>query len=259
MEDTVGHDERVPRAAPLRWLARKRTLPRADWTAADNAANRGSITPTSIPAPATSSFPPPSSSSSSSSSHFSRFPSYRGNITLTPTPTPNPFSFPPSSSSSFPSVPSSSSPPHLPPVTFHVYNPTSVFRKRNPGPPDSVLAVCRFGDPMPAHGTLVALADHHGRLRQEGAGGPPNPDSSSRNQVEGGRGIGCQEGGRGDGGSAGGGAEEAGAVKGQGVTAGFPMVKLAAVSAEAGVQLFDISPHDPSIAAGSDRAEVSDR
>lgn len=212
VEDTIGHDDRAPRAAPLRWFARKLTLPRADWTVADNAANRGSITPTSIPAPATSSFPP---------------------------------SPPPSLS------------PHLPPVTFHVYNPNSVFRKRNPGPPDSVLAVCRFGDPMPAHAALVALAEHHARLRQDSAGGTLNPDPLSRNQVAGGRGTGCQEGGRGVVGSAVGGAEEAGAVRGHGVTAGSPMVKLAAVSAEAGVQLFDIFSHDPSIAAGSDRGEIS--
>ncbi|CAM9318645.1 unnamed protein product, partial [Laminaria digitata] len=254
MEDTIGHDERAPRAAPLPW---------------DN------VTPTPTP----SSFPPSSPPSSS-------FPSSSR--------------FPPSSSS-----PSLSPSPNLPPVTFHVYNPTSAFRKRNPGPPDSVLAVCRFEDPMPSHAQLVALANHHARLRQEGRQGTPNPDPSSHNQDAGGRGIGDQEGGMGGSGSTGGGvggqeggrrggdSSVGGGVRGQegrrrgggsstgeggggqeggrrgggsaghgevlsgageagmegvggeaGAEEGFPMVKLAVVSAEAGVQLFDVCSHD---------------
>lgn len=119
---------------------------------------------------------------------------------------------------------------------------------------------------MPPHGALVALADHHARLRQVGGGATPDPDPSSQDQDAVGPGTGRQEGRRGGGGSAGGGggSEAAGegaaavGVEGGAAEAGFPMVKLAVVSAEAGVQLFDVCSHDPSTAAGSDPAEVSD-
>lgn len=50
------------------------------------------------------------------------------------------------------------------PVSFHVYNPSPSFRKRSPGPPDSLLAVCRYTDPMPTHQALAALARRHRSL-----------------------------------------------------------------------------------------------
>lgn len=68
-----------------------------------------------------------------------------------------------------PTTPAShtSSPSCSLPVTFHVYNNPlgSSFRKRDPGPPDALLVVCRFGDPMPDHRSLVALVEHHANMQ----------------------------------------------------------------------------------------------
>lgn len=45
------------------------------------------------------------------------------------------------------------------PVTFHVYaTPNSNFRKRDPGAPDFWVVVCRYADSMPTHAALAALA-----------------------------------------------------------------------------------------------------
>ena len=47
------------------------------------------------------------------------------------------------------------------PVTFHVYAPNAAFRKRQPGSPDFWLAVCRYSDPMPSHNALISLTEGH--------------------------------------------------------------------------------------------------
>ncbi|CAN0185200.1 unnamed protein product [Ectocarpus fasciculatus] len=105
-EDTVGHDDNAPRAAPLSWF---------QGTGATKTSNSNPTTP-----------------------------------------------------ASYTSSPSSSLP-----VTFHVYNnpsgssSSSSFRKRDPGPPDALLVVCRFGDPMPQHRSLVALVELHANMRMK--------------------------------------------------------------------------------------------
>ncbi|CAM9606920.1 unnamed protein product [Ectocarpus sp. 13 AM-2016] len=64
-----------------------------------------------------------------------------------------------------------SSPSSSLPVTFHVYNNpsgcSSSFRKRDPGPPDALLVVCHFGDPMPDHCSLVALIELHANMQMK--------------------------------------------------------------------------------------------
>lgn len=65
------------------------------------------------------------------------------------------------------------------PVTFHAYAPNAKFRKSDPGPPDSVVVVCRYDDDMPTHESIVALAKQQAALglRQGRCQGvPPDPD-----------------------------------------------------------------------------------
>ncbi|CAM9648288.1 unnamed protein product [Ectocarpus sp. 8 AP-2014] len=103
-EDAVGHDDTAPRAAPLCWFQD---------TGATKTSNNNPFTP---------------------ASH-------------------------------------TSSPSSSLPVTFHVYNNpsdcSSSFRKRDPGPPDALLVVCRFGDPMPDHRSLVALVELHANMQMK--------------------------------------------------------------------------------------------
>lgn len=103
-EDTVGHDDTAPRAAPLSWF---------QGTGATKTSNNKLIT---------------------AANH-------------------------------------TSSPSSSLPVTFYVYNNpsgcSSSFRKRDPGPPDALIVVCRFGDPMPDHRSLVALVELHANMQMK--------------------------------------------------------------------------------------------
>lgn len=48
------------------------------------------------------------------------------------------------------------------PIAFHAYAPpNATFRKRDPGRPDFLVVVCRFADEMPTHTSLVALVRSH--------------------------------------------------------------------------------------------------
>lgn len=109
-----------------------------------------------------------------------------------------------STSSSSSSPPSSGPPASSPlPVTFHVYNTppgSSPFRKRNPGPPDAVLAVCSFGDPLPDHCSLVALAERHAGMRKHarasanvGTSKPAEPQRGGRTGEGGGSVVGSEK------------------------------------------------------------------
>eukprot|EP00752_Nemacystus_decipiens_P005527 g4999.t1 len=154
-EDTVGHDDATPRAAALSWF-KPSPAPAAAATARSlDSFSREADTDTgtgtdSNNVTATTSILSPSSASPSAG----------------PLPSPSPL-----------------------PVTFHVYNngsgsssssSSSPFRKRNPGPPDALLAVCRFEDPMPEHGSLVALAERHAHMVEKDASASASSGSASK-------------------------------------------------------------------------------
>lgn len=164
------------------------------------------------------------------------------------------------------------------PVSFHLYAPNTPFKKRDPGPPDSLLAVCRYGDQMPTHEALVSLAENHAKIRRRSEEGGRATFSGGARDRRGGSGGGNGEGsGLGDGAGdvtvkklpprggeekeggadcqrfdvdgglegAGGGRREreAGAVVSS--RAGrVPGVKLSVVSGEGNVHLFDVGLHD---------------
>lgn len=143
------------------------------------------------------------------------------------------------------------------PLTFHVYNPNAAFRKRSPGMPDSLLAVCRYEEPVPTHDVLVALARRHAYLKQHwgaegvralgevygGDGGRDTVGSGGRREGEGESGDVSARSLLGRGGAGGVGA---GSTGGRALSCEeeVPGVKLAVVSRDGGVHLFDVGLHE---------------
>ncbi|CAM9846805.1 unnamed protein product [Scytosiphon promiscuus] len=131
-EDAVGHEDDTPRAAPLSWhgCPPSKTHRCNNRDPNDRSSGANNVrTSTNVNADSSSSHENRVEASLSSSSRSSSLPSRA------------PLS-----------------------VTFTLYNNRSgsrSFRKSDPGPPDALVVVCRFGDPMPRHGSLVALAKQH--------------------------------------------------------------------------------------------------